>query len=54
MPWSRAWERLLIGWQALDFRVVTLHHDERISAFYTEWDRRFREHTDTQGPFACI
>ncbi|PCH34825.1 hypothetical protein WOLCODRAFT_78982 [Wolfiporia cocos MD-104 SS10] len=38
--------------QSLDFRAVTLTHDEHLTRYFEEWTRRFKEETDLQDP-AC-
>ncbi|KZT65531.1 hypothetical protein DAEQUDRAFT_768801 [Daedalea quercina L-15889] len=38
--------------QSLDFREVSLRHDESLTRYFEEWTRRFKEDTDLQDP-AC-
>ncbi|OSX62760.1 hypothetical protein POSPLADRAFT_1141216 [Postia placenta MAD-698-R-SB12] len=38
--------------RSLDFRAVTLVHDEQLTIYFDEWTRRFREDTDLKDP-AC-
>jgi len=38
--------------QSLDFREVTVRHDELLERYFAEWTRRFQEDTDLQDP-AC-
>lgn len=38
--------------QSLDFREVSVRHDESLTRYFEEWTRRFKEDTDLQDP-AC-
>ena len=35
--------------QNLDYREVSLRHDEDLSRYFEDWTRRFKEDTDLQG-----
>lgn len=35
--------------QNLDFRTVTLEHNEKLDEYFEEWTRRFNEDSDRNG-----
>ncbi|KAL0948305.1 hypothetical protein HGRIS_010897 [Hohenbuehelia grisea] len=43
--------------KSVDFRTVTLAHDEHLTAYYEEWSKRFAEDSDPNDPgcaFRCL
>lgn len=45
---------LLISIQSIDFRAITVEHDEKLEEYYTEWNQRFKDDSDPNGALAIM